>query len=74
MRNFEQCEYDAKDWAGAGAQYAASPDTPAAPGACGPALLLTLSELRAGRKMEIILCLLLLLEQLLAACIEGTKE
>ena len=58
----------------AGAQYAASPDTPAAPGACGPALLLTLSELRAGRKMEIILCLLLLLEQLLAACIEGTKE
>lgn len=27
-----------------------------------------------GREMEIILCLLLLLEQLLAACIEGTKE
>lgn len=56
---------------GAGAQYAASPDTPAAPGACGPALLLTLSEMRAGRKMEIILCLLLLLEQLLAACVDG---
>lgn len=30
--------------------------------------------MRAGRKMEIILCLLLLLEQLLAACLEGTKE
>lgn len=27
--------------------------------------------MRAGRKMEIILCLLLLLEQLLAACIYG---